>query len=232
MKKKPIIIAAIVAVFIPLILALGLMFNWWSLAVDPSLDQSLNQSLTWIQASVAWFTLLFIAIAASQIWLVGRQINLERERAEREAYRRLISPEMQSAKRFLYCKEIMEQMKILDAELLELDEKFPENDSRERTQHILDILDQTRNEFSNIAQNMSFPLVSDNKMSLDHIEALIDEYNYLAKLVEDGKLNKTFATELGVRNFKTIYERTLPLIKLRCKLSKEYASHFLKYCEQ
>ena len=231
------VIGAIIIVLIPLFITLAGKIDWLSLASDPSLNRSLNQAVTWIQVLIAWVTLLFIAIAASQIWLLMRQTSYQRERAEREAYRPLISSEMQSTKRFLNCKEIEKWMEIINKKLAELDEKFPENDSSKRKQRILgaqSILDQTRNAFSNIVQkqNMSFPLLGDNKMSLDHIEALINEYNYLSKLIDDGKLNETFATDLGVDNFKKVYERALPLIKLRRTLSEKYASHFLKYCNQ
>ncbi len=215
---------AIISIFIPLGIALGLWFNWWSLAVEPSLDGSINQSVSWIQALIAWLTLIFIATAAFSIWWLKQQISLQREEAERKAYRPLISPAMQSAKRFLYCKEIRQKMQTLDREL-------EENESCERAR-FQRMLDETRGEFNIIAQNMSFPLVGDIKMSLDHIEALINEYNYLAKLILDGKLNDTFATDLGVDNFKSVYDMALPLVKLRRKLSSNYASHLSEYREK
>lgn len=215
---------AIISVFMPLGIALGLWFNWWSLAVEPSLDDSIRQSVSWIQALIAWLTLIFIATAAFSIWWLKQQISLQREESERNAYRPLISPVMQSAKRFLYCEEIQQKLQTLDKELNE--NKSYEDEQLQR------ILKVTRAEFNSIAQNMSFPLVGDIKMSLDHIEALINEYNYLAKRILEKTLRETFATELGVDNFKKVYKYTLPLIDLRCKLSSDYASHFIEYCKR
>ena len=63
--------------------------------------------------------------------------------------------------------------------------------------------------------------------SLDHIEMLLNEYNYLSKLIGEKKLNQEFATDLGVGNFRNVLVKALPFIRLRQKLSPQYASHFV-----
>jgi hypothetical protein len=77
---------------------------------------------------------------------------------------------------------------------------------------------------------MTFPLIGERKLGFDHIEALINQYNYLSKGMEDGRLRKEFATDLGVANFEAVYELVLPIINLRRKIAPKYASHFVKHC--
>lgn len=183
----------------------------------------------WIQALIYWFILIFAGLALYQINLMWRQTKLEEERAEREAYRPLISAEMHSTKRFLHSLAWSWVRNEVEKKLKELEGVVDEDGNSERFQQILD---ETRKSFDDIAANMNFPLLRQGKVGLDHVEALINEYNYLAKLMVEGKLKPEFATELARENFKRVYELVSPLIKLRQKLSQKYASHFQEYCSE
>ena len=55
----------------------------------------------WIQAVVAWITLGVALFAALQIYLFWQQNLLQQDIADRELYRRLVTPEMQSTRRCL-----------------------------------------------------------------------------------------------------------------------------------
>ena len=78
---------------------------------------------------------------------------------------------------------------------------------------------------------MSWPLLGGKYASFDHVEMLINQYNYLSKLLNERKLKPEFATDLGIANFKNLYRDLLALIKLRQRLSDRYAIHFTKYYE-
>lgn len=58
---------------------------------------------------------------------------------------------------------------------------------------------------------------------------LLNEYNYISKLILEGRLEERFATDMGVGNFKRVHENATQLIRLRRKLSESYASHFTQY---
>jgi len=178
----------------------------------------------WVQTLVAWITLVVLAIAAIQIFYLQQQTALAQEQAEREAYRPLISPSMISAKRLLNSQEIQNELTKLDAQV-----SAAVNESSARFEQLLDT---TRKRFDEIAKSMSWPLLNGTYASLDHVEMLINEYNYLSKLINAKRLQEKFATDLGVENFKRVYDRVGPLIRLRRHLSPKYASHFKEYCQK
>ncbi len=82
-----------------------------------------------------------------------------------------------------------------------------------------------------MAGDIDLPLLNGNEASLDHVEAIVNEYNYLSKLITEEKLDKDFMTHLGSDNFKNTFNNVRPLIVLRQKISPRYASHFCYYCE-
>jgi hypothetical protein len=81
-----------------------------------SLPDFLNVAV-WVQALIAWITLIVIAIGAYQIWLLKRQTELAQEGAERDAYLPLISSEVQSTKRMLYSTEMRAELDLLRSKL-------------------------------------------------------------------------------------------------------------------
>jgi hypothetical protein len=196
-----------------------------------SLTDFLNVAV-WVQALIAWITLIVIAIGAYQIWLLKRQTELAQEGAEREAYLPLISHEVQSTKKLLYSKGVREALNKLRSELTSAEQASQKaRDDDQVTRERFDkLLADVRIEIDSVAALMTFPLLGNEKVSFDHIEALINLYNYLSKGIEDGRLRREFATDLGVANFKVVYQLVLPIIDLRRKISPKYASHFIKYC--
>jgi hypothetical protein len=188
-----------------------------------NLPDFLNTAI-WVQAYIAWITFVVVAFATYQIYLIHRQTKIQQEQTEREAYLPLISPETVSARRLLNSKEVRE---ILDDILSEMDDA---DDAP--TLHFQEMLDATRKKIDSISKRMSWPLLHGTYASFDHIEMLLNQYNYLSKLINEHKLEKDFATDLGVANFKRVYQNAFAVIKLRRKLSGDsYANHFTKYCD-
>ena len=191
----------------------------------------LQALVAWLTSVVAWFSLAIIGFGGYQVVLLKSQTALERERLEREDYRRLITPEMQSAKRLLHDPEIQDKLHDLDRWLTAAANEATVSTS-EQDERCRNSLDELRKEVDEIATRISFPLLGHNKASFDHLEALINEYNYLSKLIEDGKQKKEFATDMALANFQNVYVMVKPIIKLRRKISKNaaYASHFSRHC--
>jgi hypothetical protein len=186
-----------------------------------NLTAFLNAAM-WVQALIAWITLIVLGLGAWQVLLFHRQFKIQEEQAERDAYRPLISPELISAKRLLNSSEIQDEL----AKVSEVVNSAGERASK----FFQELLDKTRMRFEEIAKAMSWPLLNNTHASLDHIEILIDEYNHLSKRIVEGRLRKNFATDLGVDNFERVLDLALPLIRLRQKLNSKYANHFLEYC--
>jgi hypothetical protein len=141
---------------------------------------------------------------------------------------------MQSTKRLLNhpkVKQVLQELqRWLEAHAVE-SLRLSENEKEELYRRMFD---QIRTQFDQVADDMSFPLLGDRKAKFDHVEALINEYNYLAKLIEDGKQKKSFATDMAIANFNNLYQMVRPLIRLRRKISSKYASyasHFSRYCQ-
>ena len=126
-----------------------------------------------------------------------------------------------STKRFLQSDEVTNFLKKLRCRTAEI----PEHD-RARYR---ELLEDVRQYIDKIGREMSFPLLGGRHASFDHLEALLTEYNYLSKLILDGRLKIGHATELGVKNFDRMYPLLFPIIELRDLISPGYASHFAKY---
>lgn len=191
----------------------------------------------WIQAIVAWTTFIVTAVGASSILLLWRQLKLDRERAERELFRLLISADVQSVKRVLHVKSIRKQLDELATQLDSVEAELKEQCTRVDEYNMLladacrPILERMRARFNQTAAKIKVPLLEPKRVSLDHVEALINEYNYLSKLILDKRLRADFHTELGQENFRNVHGRLLAFIRLRQNISPKYAVHFTRYVE-
>jgi hypothetical protein len=195
-------------------------------------------SANWMQMVVAWGALIVTLGAAFsiayQIKSLRDQVNLEHERTEREYYRLLSTPEMQSTRKLLHTSQIRSILNDLGNELrtakrdLERIKATPLQ-HRARFQALLD---ETRERFRIAAESIHLPLLRDGTGSLDHVEALLDEYNFVAKLIHEHQLSERFATEMGLANFNNVHRLLIAFIELRCELSPEYASHFIRYVKE
>lgn len=183
-----------------------------------------SAAANWVLALFAFLTLLVTSVAAFQLVLLQDQANFERERTEREAFRLLISPLMQSTKRFLRNPEVQAILKSLPSKMDTM-----KGNSVKRS--IL-LLDQVRQDILIIGQKNKMPLLNNTSLSLDHIESLINEYEYLSKLINDERLKSKFATELSQENFVSVFNAAEPLIILRQNGSPKYAYNFTKYCKK
>ena len=173
-------------------------------------DQFLNTAM-WFQVAIGLFTLFIISFGAFQVIYLKQQVSDQRLLADSELFYRLTTPEFDSAKRFLASPEVQDAFESLNSAV----GQSPE-----------DLLSELRNRLRGIGEQMHWPLLSSAKASLDHIELLLDHYNYLSKLILEGKIETNVTTSLTLQNFKKVYCRALPLIKLRQKMSHRYALDF------
>ncbi|MFH0341914.1 MAG: hypothetical protein ACHBNF_07230 [Chromatiales bacterium] len=176
-----------------------------------------------VQAVIALFTFLFTAFGASAIFLLRRQVKMDAERVEMDLYRRLISPEMQSTKKLLYAPGVEQILQDL-REKLEKPEELGE-----------ELFIKVREEIDVVAKKTPTPLVPTGHVSFDHVESLVNEYNFLCKLLQENRIKPKFATDMGVANFHHVYRKVEPLILLRRSIASgkfsKYASHFSQWCE-
>jgi hypothetical protein len=177
----------------------------------------------WLQALAALWAVAVTAAIAFQIFEVKKQTLIEQERAATEAYRPLISGHMQSIKRFLCTDEIDEALRSLDKALDHLTNPLPAE--------LHELLKKLRSTIAWKAKFIKLPLLGRNA-SLDDIESLINEYNYLCKLLLDETIGHRFATEMAMVNFVNIHRRLSPFLRLRRLLSPQYASHFSRFVDR
>ena len=214
--------------------AIGPWLAFWSYRAKLHLPAGADKALVdlagildaaWIQAYIAWITFVVIAIASAQIYLLYQQNEIQREQAERAAYLPLISPEMISAKRLLKSNEIRRLLYELKMTL--------DSDRENPPEALRELLDATRDQINEIGRAMSWPLLVGTFASFDHVEMLINLYNFLSMLLNSGKLRREFATELAIANFINVYDDASELIRLRQLLSKnKYAIHFKDFYEK
>jgi hypothetical protein len=194
--------------------------------VDPykiSIDRFL-QIASWLQAVVAWITLLFVAATAFGIGFAAIQLRRDRSRDEWEIYATLTSNEMMSTKRFLATREVQQIMRDIDASVNALGDAY-------KKEELLGILESARKRCA-IAQKLySWPLLMGTTMSLEYIEMLVNKYNVIAHLINQKYIRDTSATGLALDNMHGNYEKLKHLIDLRKKISDSYAVHYIKYCE-
>lgn len=211
-----------IAIFSPFITSIWLYSLYNKLDVSngtklSTIDRFLN-SAQWIQALIAWFALIVISFTLIFLY---EQIKKQKEQGERELYRPLISHETQAIKRFLAFPAVREEFRKLQGQL-SIEKKVTKAQAQE-------MLEELRRRIRHIAGDIELPLLGGSEASLDHIEALINEYNYLSKLIADKKLRKEFDTDFG--NFANTLTSVRPLIVLRQKIASNYASYFCYHCE-
>jgi hypothetical protein len=185
----------------------------------------------WAQALFAFATLLVAGIALSQVKELKEQTKIQRDRAEADTYRVLISDRMVSIKRFVRHPKVSEAFSWLLTEtqkLPPLPHKPTDAEVKCQKGEFQFLLDETRRRIARAAKLVSLPLLG-RAASLDDIEAMINEYNFLSKLILEDRLNERFITDLGIKNFGDIYDQVKPFIDARQILSPSYASHFQTY---
>ncbi len=146
------------------------------------------QIAMWLQALIAWITLMFVAFAAFQVISTANLIAQEKHRSEYEVYLPLIGPEMHSTKRFI----LMEEVRAV------LDELKDRLQGTVNEAMLKCILEDVRCKLDKIGKSKEFPLLKE-AMSLDHIELLISRYNYICKIIEKGVIGEGLDAGLSVR---------------------------------
>jgi hypothetical protein len=177
--------------------------NFWSAA------QWVQALIYYVGVMVTAFGALTIAVLNKQIDILNKQIDIQQEQDKRAAYRLLIAPEMMVAKQIL-----------ADDEIKRLLEGLYEVKSEPESE-----LHRFREAVNNRGMKI-FAAVPTSRPALDYVESLLNEYNYLSKLLIDKSLRKEFITAAGGNNFWRSYERLRPFIALRRMLNPDYAKEY------
>lgn len=177
-------------------------------------------SAMWMQAFIASITALITLFGVSSIFLIKKQNKLQQKTFESTIYRNLISEQFIKIKQAIHSKELK---KIMD----EIENKI-KHEEQEIMNNLL--LDEIRRKVKKSFCHFIFNSTS-KQVTLEDIELLINEYNYLSMLIENKTLSKNFATDLCIENFKNVYKKLIPFINVRRNLSKKYANHYIKYVE-
>jgi hypothetical protein len=179
-----------------------------------------GDAASWVQVGVAFWTVAVTSVAAYQIVILRRQTRIQEQAAEAQTYRPLISPQMQSVKRFVWSQEFGGALQRLQQALA----AGPAPDSLKLA------LDTFRVDVRRVARRVDLPLLG-RRACLDDVEALLNEYNYICKQIRDGVVGADFATDMAGRNLRRVFDRLEPFIRLRRSMSTAYASHFVAYVE-
>ena len=203
--------------------------DWWRMPVidksEPKEYFAFFLSMAgWVQAVAAVLTLVVAALALVQVSELKEQNRLAKDRARSESYRILISDRFVSIKRFLHDERVRNR---LNAYWLDVEDICTADTTAQR-KRLQEALDELRRDIARLGKGVQLPLLN-RPACLDDIEALINEYNYLSKQLNEGSLDLKFNTDLGVENFKNLYLATRPLILGRRLMSSSYAQHFVEH---
>lgn len=211
-----------------------------------------------VQAIIEFGLLCFAFLGVRQVSIGVQQVGYMKEEAKRKRqdwenliYRRLITPEAAAARKLLFSNLGKACTASLEEEIAGLDESGKGRNRRE----LQECLDKTRRKFDDIAGYagpFEWTLTPTKCAGFDNIEALLNEYNYICKLMREDALSRTFATDQSLRNFVKVYRSLRPVIEVRGRLSKldavdlnkakagssdnllvwsAYASHYVEYCK-
>ncbi|SNZ19282.1 hypothetical protein [Cohaesibacter gelatinilyticus] len=186
-----------------------------------SIEARLGNLGTWLQATISLLTLIITSFAIIQLFMVRQQIANDEIRKQQDAYRRLVDPQMVSIKRFIHSEHVGNCFDVLEEYLSNTE--LTQKDATTK-------LGELRADMRVDKPDDDYPLFQGKALTLDHIELVLNEYNSLSKLLNEGKLDSQFSTELGLKNFNTIYQKTLPFIKLRQNMNPSYAKEFESFC--
>lgn len=221
----------VAAILFAVVLAAAVFSSHYFVAISSRSDSSailanILNSGGWAQALAAYVTTAITATVLWQIHELRTQNERERKRVENEAYRLLITDRMIAARRLLNSPEIEKLMEQLEENL-----RTYKAESKPKGAY-KDLLQTTRLRFDKIAGRMKFPALA-RAASLEDVEMLLNECNYLSKLILDGYLSEEFATDMADRNLRNVRDLAAPYIDLRGRLSEDsYASHFVQYVDE
>lgn len=167
----------------------------------------------WVQALIYFFGVIAAALGALTIGLLRKQIEIQQDQDRRAAYRLLISPEMMAAKRILADVEVQRLLRNLT--------EFKGDDP-------VSELNKFREAINGRGAEVLVPPTPSARPALEYVETLLNEYNYLSKLLLDDQLEKGFITAAGGNNFWLSHERLKPFIALRQMINPDYALEYQK----
>lgn len=211
------------AVLLPPMITLGLFALAKGLSGTPQtpLSNEMGDAANWTQVLVTLWAMAVAAVAAYQIVILRRQTQIQERMAEMAVYRPLISPTSQSIKRFIASAAFQAEITRLRTQVLPTLQAGAASAA----------LDVFRARVAVCASAVALPLM-DRPASLDHVESLVNEYNYICKQILERVVSADFATEMSVENIRNVHDRLLPFLELRRRLSPRYGKHFSDYVER
>ena len=186
-----------------------------------------GDAANWLQALLALIGVGVTALVARQIVDIREQTLIQRQKFEVDTYRVLISAEMQSAKKVVASQAAGDALGDL-ARWLDEAQQIPDKDERAKVAR--EKLETFRTLFDASVAQVPVPLLPNKgHITLDHVESLLNEYNFIGSLLEKEIVRRNFATEMALSNAIKSYIRLLPFINLRRLISPDYASPFTRF---
>jgi hypothetical protein len=187
-------------------------------------------SAMWAQVLIAIVGALISYYLLKQISLVQEQIQLSRKTSTAESAKILTSKRSINVRRFLNQDKAKKYFAKLTTDHIchILDENGDLKFDKNKFDSELKII---RNEISKLSQEI-FP--EQKIITLDDIEYLLNEYNYIGMLIEHKVFDVPLITSMAKDNAINIYEIVIPYINFRRQTAahnKGYASHYIKWIE-
>ncbi len=229
-KKKMLIFLAVIVFFILFVSSYVIIFFGVNLFGNDFFPKSgdVLSSAMWAQVFIMIVGVIVSYFLLNQVRLAENQIQLNRKTATAEAARVLMSHKMVAVRRFL------RQGKV-DAFFKEMVEKYGIDLSGEYSGCIFN-----RDDFNDDLKEIKIKIDEISLMvspflyriSLEDIEALLNEYNYIGMLKKHGVFDEPLITDMALENARDVYSVLESYIFFRRKSPvhrRKYASHYVDW---
>ena len=183
-----------------------------------------------IGALISYYLLTQVSLAQNQVSLIQDQIELSRKTSTAEAAKILTSERSVNTRKFLNQQKVIEYFKNLSINHACL--VSDEDGNLIFDKKLFDAeLNKIRNEVSELSREIS-PFLS--QVKLDDVEFLLNQYNYIAMLVEYRVFDEPLITDMAKKNAINIYNIVKPYIEFRRQTQSHkgmYANHYMNWVE-
>lgn len=193
----------------------------------PEIDDFLASAM-WAQVFVAIAGAFVSYYLLNQVRLAQAQLALNRKTATAEAAKVLTSDKIMNVKRFLNQKEVGDYFcEFVSRYKVDLSGEY--GDYTHDLYQFNEDLMRIRREVSDLSFKLS-PFFC--RVTLEDIEKLLNEYNYIGMLISHGVFDTPLITDMAMKNAKNVYSIIKPYIFFRKKPPGHrdgYASHYIHW---
>ncbi len=225
------IILLVVSCSFPMMIIVSYLTLWQFRGNNYKVDAiEFLSSAMWAQVLIAVIGALISYYLLKQISLVQEQIQLSRKTSTAESAKILTSKRSINVRRFLNQDKAKEYFEKLtnDHVCHILDENGDLKFDKNKFDYELNII---RDEISKLSQEI-FP--EHKIITLDDIEYLLNEYNYIGMLIQHKVFDEPLITSMAKDNAINIYKIVMPYINFRRQTAthkKGYARHYINWID-